>query len=508
VTAVARLIAVASWDVPRLRAAVAALTEASEALLSWRARVEGLGRELASGSCWQGTAADRAVAAVTELSVVAWTVDAALSRSLDGFRRLLAEAAEAQALAVVAMAAGATTTDLAAALAAHERLAATMTGLFPGAGPPSVDPGLAAAHEALERADAALAAARDTGDGLSGLGAEDASAPVDFRSLLAHVPPRAPAVPPEVPAGLRPDEVAAWWAAMPASAQWAAIGASPAAVGALDGVPAWARDRANRLLLGRALTDRGLPPEQADTARVVAERIAADEAAGRQVQLHLFDLAGDRIALAVGDLDTAETVALVVPGIFNTPADDLNGLSADALDLARATRTAAPTVAVATMVWLGYRTPSNLVEAVSRNSARRGGGALAAALGGLASARHAVSTAAARTTVVAHSYGTLVVDEAADEPGMLDADSVVLLGSPGMEDDASSLEVPAVFHAASPLDPVTWATTIGHQKPWEDGYGSTGLPTQRSTGHSEYYDRDRPTLAAMGQVVAGTRGSG
>ena len=39
-------------------------------------------------------------------------------------------------------------------------------------------------------------------------------------------------------------------------------------------------------------------------------------------------------------------------------------------------------------------------------------------------------------------------------------------------------------------------------------FGSTGLPVDRDAGHSEYYDRDRPTLAALGEVVAGTRTPG
>ena len=80
-------------------------------------------------------------------------------------------------------------------------------------------------------------------------------------------------------------------------------------------MPAWARDRANRLLLTRALDDPALPDDAARAARLLAARIRAEEAAGRTVQLHLLDLAGDRVALAFGDLDTADAVALLVPGV-------------------------------------------------------------------------------------------------------------------------------------------------------------------------------------------------
>jgi hypothetical protein len=506
VSAAARLLVVAAWDVPHLRSAVASLAEVSERLLTWRARLEGLGRELGSGDCWSGSAADSAVASVTELSVVTWTVDSALSRSLDAYRRLVAEATVAQELAEVAVAAGAASVGLDPALSGYERLATTMTELVPGAAPPSAAPGLAAAVAALEHADAALAAARDTEVGVSAIGVEDPFASADFWALPAHVPTVGPVVPPHVPEGRQPDDVAAWWAALPVSGQWAAIRSSPAAVGALDGVPAWARDSANRLLLRRALADPDLPARETATARVVAARMEVEEASGRQVQLHLLDLTGDRVALALGDLDSAEAVALLVPGIFNTPGDDLNGLTSDAEDVGVATRAAAPMTAVATMIWLGYRTPSHPGEAVVRTSAERGGPALAAALDGLEAARRAVAAPAARTTVVAHSYGTWVVDEAADEPGTLAADAVVLLGSPGMEDDAAGLEAPAVFDAATSADPISWLGWFGERHTWEPGYGSTALPTEASMGHSDYFDAAFPTLAAMGEVVAGSRG--
>src|SRR4051794_7915025 len=54
VTALARVIAVAEWDVPSVRSAVSGLAEVSERLLTWRARLEGLGRELGSPGCWTG----------------------------------------------------------------------------------------------------------------------------------------------------------------------------------------------------------------------------------------------------------------------------------------------------------------------------------------------------------------------------------------------------------------------------------------------------------------------
>ena len=144
---------------------------------------------------------------------------------------------------------------------------------------------------------------------------------------------------------------------------------------------------------------------------------------------------------------------------------------------------------------------------VTRTAAWRGGPALAATLAGLAAARTATGTGQPRTTVVAHSYGTVVVDEAADVPGRLAADAVVLLGSPGMEDDAASLEAPEVFDAASAGDVVPRLDWFGDGGTRAPRFGSAGLPVTSAMGHSDYLDPDHPTLAAIGEVVTGTRGA-
>ena len=84
---------------------------------------------------------------------------------------------------------------------------------------------------------------------------------------------------------------------------------------------------------------------------------------------------------------------------------------------------------------------------------------------------------------------------------------MVLLGSPGMEGDAASLEVPAVFDASSPADPVSSVRWLGHRTA-EASFGSTGLPVTARMGHSDYLDPDFPTLAAVGEVVTGRRAPG
>jgi hypothetical protein len=367
-----------------------------------------------------------------------------------------------------------------------------------------VPPAAGAAEEALEHAARVAAAAEEVGDPLAGLGVRDAFGPADFQDLLVHVPVMGPIRAPGVPSERPPAVVALWWAGLSAAQQRAVISLSPGVVGALDGVPAWARDRANRRLLDGALRDSRTPDAASRTAGMVAARIAAEEAAGQRVQLQLLDLAADRVVLSLGDLDTADAVVLLVPGVGNSP-QDLRALVGQATHLGAAAEAASAGTTVASVVWLGYRPPSTVVSGSTRFAAWRGGPALADSLAGLGAARTATGTGRARTTVVAHSYGTVVVDEAADRPGRLAADAVVLLGSPGMEDDAASLEASAVFDAASWSDPVANLGWFGDHRTGADAYGSTGLPVALGTGHSDYLAPGLPTLAAVGEVVAGRR---
>ena len=90
------------------------------------------------------------------------------------------------------------------------------------------------------------------------------------------------------------------------------------------------------------------------------------------------------------------------------------------------------------------------------------------------------------------------------QAGQLAADAVVLLGSPGGAENAAALEAPEVYDAFSPLDPISWVHWFGPD-PWAASFGATELPTDPDTLHWQYYDPGRPTLAAMGHVVAGTR---
>ncbi len=505
---------VAGWDLPLLRGAVGTLGLVAERLLPWRIRLEALGRQLGTAECWSGPAGSTAAAAAEQLATVTSGVQTALDDAHGHLGGLVTEAAAAQhqaewALAVAASvslgldAAGRPVPDLrqpTAAMAPDQRADLADRQAATGRVAASADEALAAAARVLTAALTAGAAVRQAG--------VPAAAVFGFSDLAARLAPIGPVVAPRLPTGGGPAAVATWWTELSAAQQSAVVEARPAQVGALDGLPGWARDLANRRLLDQAL--RNLPPggEQRAMATAVAAVIERAETGGRPVQLLQFQPAENLVALSLGDVDTAEAIAVLVPGIRTTPADDLGNMVDDAADVSAAARAAAPGTAVAAVAWLGYRTPG-LLGAPFRRAAERAAPALDRALDGLAATRAAPGAPPRpRTTVLAHSYGTLVTGRAAREPGRLAADAVVLLGSPGVEAwTADALEAAEVYGAWSPADPVAVSAGFG-SGPTDPWFGDTELPTDLTQGHTEYYDPDRPTLAALGEVVAGTRGPG
>ncbi|MGY1653108.1 alpha/beta hydrolase [Geodermatophilus sp. SYSU D01119] len=511
------LTAVAAWDTALLEGAVATLEAVTGRLPAWRARTDGVARSLTDPSCWSGPAATAATSALGEVSAVATAMATAFGDSLDRLHDAAREARTAADLAGQALARAA-----AAGMALDQAGRAVVPAPAPlpdaAAGTPAVSydalaeqaaaaeriAGLAA--DALRAAARAGAAAADSGGPLAALGGTGAFRPAGWAALARTVTADGAWVRSCLPVpGTSPEDVAAWWAGLSTPARDLLVHVEPRLVGSLDGLPAWARDQANRLLLDRALSDPS--PSTRETAEAVAAELDREEAAGRTAQLWSLDLDDHLAAISYGDLDAADDVALLVPGVGND-VGDLDDLGDDARAVADAARDAVPGAAVAAVAWLGYRPPASVAHpaALLEGRAATGGAALAGDLAGLRAARAGDPVRGddpLRTTVVAHSYGTVVVDRAAEEPGVLEADALVLLGSPGMDNTAAQLEAPEVFEASSLLDPVPWALDVHGWETAGDRFGATSLAADWDTLHWEYLDADRPTPAAAGEVVAG-----
>jgi hypothetical protein len=331
-----------------------------------------------------------------------------------------------------------------------------------------------------------------------------------------------------------PAEVAHWWIALPPDLRRQLIDRQAATLGRLDGLPTEVRDEANRRQLAsllprlRAERDRlagmlpTIPLQLARTALVtsmlrIAEGVERTLAtlAGRRppARLLTLDLAGaGRVAIALGDVDRAENVAVVVPGMGQDAGHGVPGtVGRAAALLAEAHWQSVQSTAV--VAWIGYAAPG-WREVSFPTRARMGGRMLTADLATLAAAR---TGAPAHVTLVGHSYGSTVVG-AALQAGPRRADDVVLLGSPGvLADRVDRLGVSGhrVYVGEAALDPVADLGAFGRD-PGNRTFGATRIrvdaplgtpwPDRILSAHSHYFDPRSESLRNIARIVVG-RGS-
>ncbi|GAB4054288.1 alpha/beta hydrolase [Catellatospora paridis] len=275
------------------------------------------------------------------------------------------------------------------------------------------------------------------------------------------------------------------------------------------------------LALGLFATPAAAPlPDAVDFAQAAAAMTAAGDpfagwaAEGRRFLL--FDPAGDGLAVEVlGDLSTADRVAVLVPGVGTTVADFDRGLggvarrapAVQARQLYAELRRQAPHARVAVVAWLGYDPPDGWgLDVVTESSAAAGAAALTRFVARLVRERPAVAI-----TLVGHSYGSTVLGLAASALPAQVGD-LVAVGSPGMGyDHVRDLGTPArVWAAEAPTDwirrvPGVRVLGLGHgTRPGTAEFGARLLPTVGVSGHDGYLDTGSATLPALAGVVLGT----
>ncbi|MEV0981286.1 alpha/beta hydrolase [Streptomyces sp. NPDC049915] len=205
-----------------------------------------------------------------------------------------------------------------------------------------------------------------------------------------------------------------------------------------------------------------------------------------------------RVAEVVGDLQTATNVAFRVPGITNR-LDNFNGFSSGGYALATDKRGyEQPDTAVVS--WLGYDTPE-IGDSVNPEKAEVGGRQLNAFRQGIA----VNLKPDAKTSIFAHSYGTVVTSKALQN-GLTNIDNVTFMGSPGLGPNIHSV---ADFHMPNtkfyamraPEDLVSY--TQGHGDDPADFKDITRLETNGATGHSQYYKEGTDALTNMRGIFFG-----
>lgn len=238
------------------------------------------------------------------------------------------------------------------------------------------------------------------------------------------------------------------------------------------------------------LVPRATVTSEGNRARAVADLAASDGATRRFAEAVLRDLdraraAGGhadlllyepgtfhgqgRAAVSVGDVATADHVAVLTPGIANSPSV-MGGTLTTAQALRAAAEVAAPGERTAVVAWFGYDIPlswpqdgafdpagaaGDSLAAADADAARRGGELLSADLTRI----RGLAPEWASLVAIGHSMGAVTTSESGRFPVPVDA--LVLLAAPGSGDDTQRahqyLSTPAadVFVLSHPDDPVT-----------------------------------------------------
>ena len=318
--------------------------------------------------------------------------------------------------------------------------------------------------------------------------------------------------------GAEPSELHAFFETLNDDQRGFLVRAYPGIIGPLNGAPFEMRYDANRLLIESEIDDledaRAVLVDHIEgTSGVARESLEASlaELDGRLADLRawaspkrnflLFDPSGDgRIAEVHGDLDAAEHVAVLVPGISNDLSDFESNFGPDAAALYRKAEFLSGD-GVATIAWLGYDTPDNFTTAGSNSAARDGARDLAPFVTGLEAGGDK------NVSVVGHSYGSLVTGVALTDAD-LKVDDVVFLGSPGVgvndrDDLGSGFDV---WAAKTPADPIPFSPVHG-EDPSSEGFGAKRFDTDAEGSvlkrHSTYYDEGSVSLQNIALIVTG-----
>jgi antitoxin (DNA-binding transcriptional repressor) of toxin-antitoxin stability system len=333
------------------------------------------------------------------------------------------------------------------------------------------------------------------------------------------------------PVDADPSMNAAWWAALSDRQRQRLIADHPDWVGNRDGVKAADRSTANLNLLtqekrsftadlDRLKRDNGDPDEIAH----IDERLKAlnsidtmmhnrDGSVNPDRQLMSLDMTGDhpKAAIANGNVDTAQHVAVFTPGMNSTVDGNMNGYVSDmqgvrdsAQDMLLKQGTPGQ---VATVTWIGYEPssfddPASLTGLITSENANAGGDKLATFDQGINASRPIDP----HFTALGHSQGSIVTGISLTHGGT-GVDDAVVFGSPGVADHfgidntAHDLKVPDghTYNIKADGDPIaqyvpeTWR--YGRAPYAMDGMtqlsadattGPDGTPLAASQGHSQY----------------------
>jgi len=325
------------------------------------------------------------------------------------------------------------------------------------------------------------------------------------------------------PAGLPPagsaSENAQWWNGLSAQEQANYLSSHGPLVGSLDGLPSQVRHEANLAVLKQDAA--GGQDRQASQALLDRVESSQSGPAGDRLVLLGFQPAAAgadaQAIVAISDPDTADNVAVFVPGT----GSDVGGIGGNIdrmADLQAQAQTIPGSGQTSTIVWLGYDAPDSIFpDALGAGYAKDGAADLRDFTLGL---RESHLGPEARVTMIGHSYGSTVVGtaDALDGAGLA-VDDVVVMGSPGMGyeaperqgwfdsplvDDVSDMHVDADhFWAGAASDDAVTYTEVHGNSPVDWSFGGRRITTDGASGHSDYWKPGTEALRNQAYILTG-----
>ncbi|MFF3915651.1 alpha/beta hydrolase [Streptomyces sp. NPDC001852] len=289
----------------------------------------------------------------------------------------------------------------------------------------------------------------------------------------------------------------------------------PLAVGNMNGAPVSLRYRANHIAMEQ---QREVEKERMHDSRLSA---AGQQDAGRRMhryedllspgrQILAFDPEGSgRIAEVFGDLDKAQRISVIVPGVdtdlltFQRTSREYTAPVGMAKALYAAERAQSPATRTAVIAWADYTAPDGLgVDAATGLRAEEGALRLNALLDGL--------PGRAPVAMVCHSYGSVVCGVAAHAMPRRVTD-IAVAASPGMRVSSSShLDTAARVWAMR--DATDWIQDVpylelgglGHgADPVSSAFGARVLSARDAQGHAGYFQPGTDSLRNLADVGVG-----
>lgn len=332
-----------------------------------------------------------------------------------------------------------------------------------------------------------------------------------------------------------PAQVSEWWARTDISAQSTFLQSAPTIVGNLEGVPFGLRDYANRHALTTAVASvdaktaatgsRSRLIDASGTSHMleqIEDALVSDPGAPSRYLLSLDTSGAGTASIVIGNLETADYVSYLVPGMFYTvdgqmvpwaaAAQSLYDTQVQWIDHLGAVDPSLTDASVATVAWLGYETPS-MVNFTSLDLAYEGRDAIAATVNGIRELR---GDDQPFLSLVAHSYGSTAAMMALTDYG-IEVDALALIGSPGTAaKTAADLNVVGdnVFVGEAAWDQIKDTAFFGTD-PGSERFGAhafsvdggtdplTDVSLGASTGHNAYLDAGSESMRNLALISIG-----